>query len=238
MESTRVELPELGLVGEAPVSPPIDRLLAPRVTRGAPSVPPTIKSHVMLGGPDIARMRPRDDDDRHLAERWADSDFWSVLMSLSIDPKEPESVTSAWLKVRLKATDGGTSPIAFAMEPSREEAGEQIERSGTAGATIKVFKLSGGVKRSYTARHDEILALNRLRSDPAWELAPSPGRPLRPTDFVLVIKARKGAAASGTVSFGAEVDWRSGLFRRCEVTWPGEQVRFSLTPAASGGAST
>ncbi len=238
MDTLTIDLQELGLVGETTVSSPVARSLAPRVTRGSGTATAEIRSRVVFGGPDLARMQPRGDDDRHLAERWADSEFWSVLMSLSIEPQDPETITSAWLKVELTASDGGPPPIAFAMEPSREEASEQVERSGSAEATIKVLKLGGGETRSYTARHDEVLALNRLRADPAWELAPSPGRPLRPTDFVLVVKGRRGAAGSGRVSFGAEVEWREKIFKHHEVGWAGDAVEFSLVPAAPREVTT
>ncbi len=200
VDTFRIELPELGLVSQTTVSVPAIRPMAPR----APA-PSEIRSGVVLGGPDLARMRSRDDDDRHLADRRGGSDFWSVLMTLSIDPVEPETIRLAWLKVNLAADGGRPPPIAFAMEPAREEAGEQVERGGSAEATIKILKLGGAEKRTYTARHEEVLALNRLRSDPAWELTPSPGRPVRPTDFVLVVKAPRGSAGGGTVSFGAEV---------------------------------
>ena len=232
MDTWRIELPELGLVGETSASQSAPHALAPRVTRGDQEQP-TIRSRVVLGGPDLAQMLPRSQDDPNLADRRGNNDFWSALMTLTIDPVEPETVVSAWLGVEL-ASDDGNPPVAFAMLPSYEGADVQVEQDFSAEATLKVLKIGGGEKQTHTARIDEVRALNRLRSDPAWELTPSPGRALHPTDFVLVIKSAHGSAGRGTVTFGAELAWRTGIFRKHEVSFSGDPITFSFSAKPQG----
>jgi hypothetical protein len=231
MNEMTIEVPDLGLVAET--SPPVEHEipLAVRRTRRTTEKPRTVMSTVLLGGPDCARMKPRDGEDPHLADRREDADFWSVLMSLTVSPGEGETLTSAWLKVDLSAPDG-SPPIAFAMQPSREEAGVELQAGAGADVDVKVAKLSGSVQRTYTLHEAEILAERRLRPDPGWTITPSSGRPIRGgADFVVVVKAPRGTRGSGQVSFGAEIEWvETGFLKRQrrEVSWAGDPATFAL----------
>lgn len=232
MSQIRIDVPELGLTHEA--TPPAEHLLDfdVRRTRGRGGHGRAIASKVSLGGPDAARMRPREDEDPAMADRRAGSEFWSVLMSLTIEPAEDETLASAWLQVDLAATGGGTPPIAFAMQPSRQEAGVDVQAGGGAEVNAQVLKISGSAQRSYTIQEAEVLALRRLQSNPAWEITPSAGRAIQGgADFVLVAKAPTGTRGTGRITFGAEIEWvESGFLRshRGEVSWSGDPVSFTL----------
>ena len=231
MNEITIEVPDLGIMRET--SPPAEHEipLAVRQTRGSAQAPRPIASTILLGGPDCARMKPRDDEDPQLSDRREGADFWSVLMSLTVSPGEDEALTSAWLKVDLSAPHGDP-PIAFAMEPSREEAGVDMQASGGAEVDAKVVKLSGSVQRAYTLQEAEILAERRLRPDPRWRITPSSGRPiLGGADFVLVVKAPHGTRGTGRVTFGAEIEWTEAKFLRStrhELKWDGDPATFAL----------
>jgi hypothetical protein len=232
MSDMTIELPELGLFAEHTRPAEQELALVGVRRRGSPEAPPEIRSRLSLGGPDPTRMKTRADEPREIADRRDGADFWSVMMSLTFEPVEPEAMESAWLRIDLEADGDGPAPIAFAMDPGRKEEGVQTELSGGVEANAKVVKLSGGAKRSFTLHEAEILALRRLQSDPAWEVYPSSGRPLRgQTDFELVVKAPAGTRGRGRATFGAEITWTSGTFirRTHEVTWePQAAIEFEL----------
>jgi hypothetical protein len=230
MRDMTIEVPELGLFAEQDVPAERELGLVGLQRRRSADVP-AIRSRVVFGGPDPARMKTREDEAPEIADRREGADFWSVLMSLTFEPEEPEVMESAWLRINLEAIGGGPAPIAFAMEPGREEEGVQVEAGGGLEANAQFVKLSAAGKRTYTLHEAEILALRRLRSDPAWEVFPSAGRPLRgQKDFVLVVKAPKGVRGRGRADFGAEIKWTSGTFirRSHEVTWEAESMEFEL----------
>jgi hypothetical protein len=156
--------------------------------------------------------------------------------ALTLRPKGGETLTSAWVRVDLGAADGGQPPIAYSMTPGRQEATETRQLTESAGATLKFFNLDGSRQTTRTVEHAEVLALYRFSSNPSWELTPSPSHDLNgPTDFVLIVKAARGSSGSGTVSFGAEVEWREGLLRRQhEVSWAGKALRFDLSGSPTG----
>jgi hypothetical protein len=223
-----IEVPQLGLVAvmRAPRERSIE--LVPRRTRGHTA---TVASRVSFGGPDTARMKPRPDEDRWLADRRENAVFWAILMSLTFEPVEPEKLTSAWLQVDLHGDGSGPVPIAFIMDPGRREEPMSVETSGNIEATVKVVKAGAATKRTYTLHEAEILAFNRLRSDPSWEITPSSGRPIKGgIDFVLVVKGNEGNG-SGHVRFGATIEWtESRLLRKHSfgVSWKGDPAEFRL----------
>lgn len=235
MQQFRIELPELGLASETTVSPGREIALAPRLTRGDGETA-DIKSTIVLDGPDVAKMQPRQGEDANLADRRQNSDFWSVLLSLTLLPKDGETLTSAWVRVDLGAADVGEPPIVYSMIPGRQEASEDIQTTESAGANVKFFNVDGSRQTTRTVQHAEVLALYRLSSNPSWELTPSPSHNLNgPTDFVLIVKSPKGSSGSGAVSFGADVEWQEGLLRRHhEVSWAGEDVNFDLGGSPTG----
>ena len=181
-------------------------------------------STILLGGPDAAQLQPRPDEDPHLADRRQGAEFWSVLMTLSVDPAPEERIRSAWLSVDLRAVSG-ESPTAFHLDPGRREEGTSIEQTGQAEAALKPIKVSGGIKRSWVHYQVEILSRNRLRSDPRWEIAPSPSRFIDgDQDFVLVVKVPNGTIEpSGRVAFGGV-----GSYAGREAELAGKPVDFRL----------
>jgi len=226
MSDVTIELPELGLFAEQSAPAERDLGLVGLRRRGSEETPPEIRSRLVFGGPDPARMQARSDEGRDMADRRGDADFWSVLMSLTFEPEEPEVMESAWLRIDLEADGDGPAPIAFAMDPGRVEEPQDAELGGGLEANAQFAKLSVSAKRTYTLHEAEILALRRLRSDPGWEIFPSAGRPLRgQKDFILVVKAPKGATGRGRADFGAELKWTSGIFRRShEAKWESDET--------------
>jgi len=176
-------------------------------------------------------MHARDDDDGRLADRRGDNDFWSVLMTLTFDPVQPETVVGAWLRVDLSSQGGGVAPVAYAMEPDRREDDEQRTRTGGGQATLKAIQISGSAAHTYTVHHAEVLARRKLRSDPGWDFRPSQGRPIGGgIDLAMVVKAAKGTLGKGVVTFGATIEWTEGVLRRShDALWAGEPVEFDLS---------
>lgn len=230
-DTLSIELPGLGLAAEIRRSDERAMPLAPRQVRRG-EAPPTIASFLQLGGPDVALMKPRSDDSRELADRRDGSDFWSILMTLTFIIEKDEAFKRAWLRVDLRPDGGATPPIAFAMDPDRREEGVGVTTSGGLEAGAAALKLTGSRTTTMTLYKSEILALNRLRSDPAWELKPSDGRRLEgKTDFVLTVKTPRETGGRGKVSFGAEVETpRPGMLSRrvVPVSWEGTGVDFRL----------
>lgn len=231
MSPVTIEVPELGLIAESAVLSERRLALQPRQTRGDDGAPVSIRSEVVLGGPDTARMQARDADDAKLADRREDDDFWSVLMSLTFDPVNPETVASAWLRVDLSSHGDGVAPVAYLMKPDRQEDDAQQTRTGGGQATLKLIQISGSAAHTYTVHQAEVLARRKLRSDPAWDFRPSQGRPIDGgIDLAMVVKAPKGTSGQGVVTFGATIEQKDGLFRRPhEVLWAAEPVEFDLS---------
>lgn len=234
MSGVIIEVPELGLVSETAEPAKRDIGLTARRVRGEREPSPEIRSKVLFGGPESARMKPRADEDSEISNRRDDADFWSVLMSLTLVPVEPEKLTSAWLRVDLVADRSGPAPIAFAMKPGRREEPVGVGSSRGVEATVSVLKGSGSSSHTYTLHEAEILALGHLRSDPGWQLSPSSGRRLHGDAlFTLVAKVPRGNGGRGRVSFGATVEWTESRFlhrRPQEVSWEGPKPEeFSLT---------
>jgi hypothetical protein len=231
MSGVTIEVPELGLSAASAALSERRMALEPRQTRGDGDIPVPIRSEVVLGGPDAARMQARGDDKAELADRRENDDFWSVLMTLTFDPVEPEIVASAWLRVDLSSRNDGVAPVAYAMEPDRQEDDVQRTQSEGAQATLKLIQISGSTARTYTVHQAEVLAKRKLRSDPAWDFMPSQGRPISGgIDLTMVVKAPKGTSGRGVVTFGATIEWQEGLFRRShEVSWAGESVAFDFS---------
>ena len=240
MPELRIELPELGLAADAATSRVRELALTPRVTRGGSrnggNEKVEVKSRIVLSGPDLALMKPRAGEDPKLADRRDNSDFWSMLMNLTVEPKEPEMLTSAWVRIALTGAGGGPAPTAFAMDPGRQEVGTEVQKTTTAGVALKVLDLGRSKQETNTVENAEVLALELYSSQPGWELRPSPSHDLRgPTDFVLVIKSPQGSSGAGKVSLGAVVEWEQGLLRRKhEVSWVGDDISFDFGNVPTG----
>ena len=231
MDEILIELPELGLSTSLRGREPERVPLAARQLKSGDEAH-DVRSRVLIGPPDVALMRPRADEDPSVTDRREGFDFWSVLMTLSFVPEDPEAFAAAWLRVDLSADAPAQAPVAFSMSPNLKEETVAVENSVGITGGPPVLKVSGSTKWGYGVHEAEVTAFNRGRPDPAWELAPSTGRELRGgRDLLLVVKAPKRGRGRGRVAFGANVEWEeSKLFgrRRQDVTWRGEEASFEL----------
>ena len=160
-----------------------------------------------------------------MADRRRGAEFWSVLMTLSVWPATKEEILFACLDVDLLAASG-EPPTAFRLDPGRREEDMSIEQTGQAEAALKPITVGGAIKRSWVRYQAEILSRNRLRSDPRWEIMPSPSHAIDgDQDFVLVVKVPNGTTdAAGRAAFSASISCPG----RQRLAYSGEPVDFWL----------
>jgi hypothetical protein len=133
-----------------------------------------------------------------LTDRFA---FALVRIPVNIRPGDGLSVRFLGVECPLD-----TAATCWSLAPELVEEALRAKSTATVSAQLHVFTAEAGGEREHVVYQPSIVAFGVGRPDPAWELRPVAGRPLRGIQLLhLVARTPRGAIANGTVRIRADV---------------------------------
>lgn len=173
-------------------------------------------SALSIGGPAIftvdgAPNSAVDDKDivQYLKDH-PDERFWMVHLAASFQPGDGATFVRAWLRIQLTGSDGA-APIAWSLNPLREDTSTDVTTSLKLGADIKFLGATAspsvGADIKNTVTEPLVLGMNELRPDAYWQFQTTKSERLQGTfRCSMIVKAVRGGVTDGQVSLSANVE--------------------------------